>query len=379
MGTGPFITENAMRYPGDSSGFRINWEVKRRYKSAPPHTEVLPYRVKYVQCKQLALPFPGVYPTFDAPNTSCAAAFDGVGKLAPPHNLALERCYANFRSAMGSVASLGTAMAELDSSFQMIESRALQAFASIRALRQGDIRGAAGYIGLNSKSMPKKYQVPMNARKKVKDIGGAWLEYWFGWAPTINDINTAVNVIQKVPKTQHYNVVGTAVDEVRLRNDSPRSEPGGSWTKHTVNMRVDIRMIGDVSISNPSLRLAHDLGFTNPGKIIYETIPFSWLLDWVVPIGSFLDQIDHYLGLSFENAVYSTRVDASEEWFETAWHSDWRGGQPSLWAHATASGRSFQRDVGVPTAWTFPTAKFPSLSLTRASTAISLLVGQLKG
>lgn len=378
MGTGPFIKEVSMRYPGDSSGYRINWEVKRRYKSAPPHTEVLPYQAKYVSCKQLALPFPGVYPTFDAPNTACAGAFAGEGKFASAHNLSLERCYANFRGAMGSSASLGTAIAELDSSFQMIESRALQAFASIRALRQGDIRGAAGHIGLNSKSMPKKYQIPFSARRKVKDIGGAWLEYWFGWAPTINDINTAVDVIQRVPRKQHYNVVGTATDEVYLRNESPRSKPGGTWIRHTAKIRVDTRMIGEVSISNPSLRLAHDLGFTNPGKIIYEIIPFSWLLDWVVPIGSFLDQIDHYLGLSFENAVYSTRVDAEEAWFETGWYSDWRGGKPSLWSSATASGRSFQRNTGVPTAWTFPTAKFPSLSLTRASTAISLLVGQLR-
>lgn len=378
MGTGPFKSEKSSRYPGSNSGFRNYWEEKRRYKSAPPHTEVLPYQAKQVSCVSLATPFPDSYPAFDAPNTGCASAFLGEGKFASVHNHALERCYAKFRGEMGSVASIGTAMAELDSSFKMVESRAMQAFASVAALRKGDLRGAAGHIGLNPRSVPRKYQVPLNGRRSAKDIGGAWLEYWFGWAPTINDIDTAVQVIQKVPQTLHYNVVGTAFDEVVLRNDPPRVKSGGTWARHTVNVRVDTRMIGEVKITNPSLRLAHDLGFTNPGKIIYETTPFSWLLDWVVPIGGFLDQIDQYIGLSFENAVYSTRVDANEKWFEIGWYHDWRGGQPSLWSHAAATGRSFQRNVGVPTAWAFPTPKFPKLSLTRAATAVSLLVGQLK-
>lgn len=379
MGTGPFISEKSMRYAWSNSASRAYYEKKRRYKSAPPHTETLPYQAERISCAQKALPFPDVWPTFDAPNTACAGAFVGGPGFVSVHNHSLERCYARFRDEMGKTAALGTAMAELDSSFQMIESRVMQAYASVRALRQGDLRGAAGHIGLNPRSMPKRYQIPYNARRNAKDIGGAWLEYWFGWAPTINDVNTALDVIQKVPKKLHYNVVGTAVDEVRLRDDSPRSQPGGTWTRHTVNVRVDTRMIGEVSITNPSLRLAHDLGFTNPGKIIYEIIPFSWLLDWVVPIGGFLDQIDQYLGLSFENPVFSTRVDAEEEWFEVGWYGDWRGGHPSLWAHATASGHFFQRNIGVPTAWSFPTARFPKLSLTRASTAISLLVGQLKG
>jgi hypothetical protein len=50
------------------------------------------------------------------------------------------------------------------------------------------------------------------------------------------------------------------------------------------------------------LSTASELGLTNPLAVAWELVPFSFVVDWALPIGSFLNQIDASVGWTFVTA-----------------------------------------------------------------------------
>jgi hypothetical protein len=47
------------------------------------------------------------------------------------------------------------------------------------------------------------------------------------------------------------------------------------------------------------LKTASELGLTNPVEVLWELVPFSFVIDWALPIGSFISQFDASLGWTF--------------------------------------------------------------------------------
>ncbi len=54
----------------------------------------------------------------------------------------------------------------------------------------------------------------------------------------------------------------------------------------------------EVTISNPNLYLANNLGLANPAIVVWELIPFSFVVDWFVTVGQFLENGSAWLGLT---------------------------------------------------------------------------------
>jgi hypothetical protein len=56
--------------------------------------------------------------------------------------------------------------------------------------------------------------------------------------------------------------------------------------------------------ASPLLNFLAQTGFTNPINLAYEVLPFSFVLDWLLPVGPWLETISAWDGLEF--------VDGSE-------------------------------------------------------------------
>jgi hypothetical protein len=55
----------------------------------------------------------------------------------------------------------------------------------------------------------------------------------------------------------------------------------------------------DYKMDNPLLAQAANLGLTNPAALAWELVPFSFVADWFVPVGDYLNCLDAALGYSF--------------------------------------------------------------------------------
>lgn len=124
-----------------------------------------------------------------------------------------------------------------------------------------------------------------------------------------------------------------------------------------------------MSVSDPNLYLANQLGFVNPLTVIWETIPFSFLLDWVSNVSQFLAQYSEFYGLSLTQQTTTHLLDHVD--------TSWYGANP-VRVNATTVWWTWRRTAGIskPALQLRP---LRGLSPTRGLTAAALLLQQLKG
>lgn len=271
-------------------------------------------------------------------------------------------------------ASLGTSLAEVSESAAMVANRAgsmVKAWTSFRKGRLGDV-----YDALSLKTPVAKRRVTtayQKARRGSLDFSNAFLELSFGWQPLIQDIYDAIDTLQNAD-FKSGPVRGTAVsmiDEEKVTRFD--------WGTHTViqtqrnqgSLRVSVGC--KVHISNPNVALANQLGLVNPALVAWNVIPFSYLVNWFIPVDSFLESFSWDWGFSttdFWISRYKVGSFYGDELFSNnqgytdylnAWCSD-----------RTAHGNY------VPVPKFFSRVKLPGGDLLgKASTSVAVLIQQL--
>jgi hypothetical protein len=86
------------------------------------------------------------------------------------------------------------------------------------------------------------------------------------------------------------------------------------WQSHqnVGDGRHGFRIVVWYGVTNPSAVKAAALGLTNPLSVAWELTPWSFVADWVLPIGQLIDTLDAYNGKSFIGGTSTEfyRVDA---------------------------------------------------------------------
>jgi len=271
--------------------------------------------------------------------------------------------YDRFHTKAFAQAQLALSLRESGKSMAMIANRAGQLFRAARALKNLRFGDFSRELGLTSiRGAPRER---LNAKwfkqSATKSLSDTWLEYTFGWVPLIQDIGQAIEVLQQDFKSRP--VIGSATSF----GTTTRPWDGGSEEASASLVKVRIR--GTPVITNPNHLLAKQLGFTNPSLVIWDAIPFSFVVDWFVPVSKFLTSFDNEVG-------YEIKGRSKGVWADT-WgffhHIDGGLGGCSV--------RFFERSL--PTSFPRPDLssrmRVPELSPWLAATSVSLAVQQLSG
>lgn len=258
-------------------------------------------------------------------------------------------------------AELGINLAQASQAMDMILSRAVQLRRSVVALRKGRFREFLRILGI--KRLPKHLRL---LRTRAKDAGRLWLEYWFGWAPLVSDIGTAVGELQK-DYTKNIFAFGTSVQKIRVKQRRKY------WFERDIFYEIDVssRTQATIDITNPNLFLGNRLGLINPAVVLWDLVPFSFLIDWFIPVDGFLRSFSEFAGLKVRSASTFTKC-----WWSGSETASSQYNVPASDLKFQTSGFAKRRTVGIPP-WRYRNiVKLPSP--TRAATAISLLLNELK-
>lgn len=272
--------------------------------------------------------------------------------LTHPTNRALEK----FKDKLGSDAMLATNMFEWRQSLGLIEESAGLLLKSVRQIRRFDFKGAATTLGVRR---------PSGLKRNAKSFGDNFLKFHFGAEPLVNDIYAAVDVLQGEPPPERVSVSTQYKSGPYHSSDVVR--------KYTDDYITKVKLTADVRINNPNLWAANQLGLVNPASWAWEAIPFSFVLDWFVNVGSFLGSFTEYAGLELTNKHYTqfqvgSRLAVGQ-----------KVGTDLTWLGYTATlKRIYQRrNTGFP-AYVLEVRPWKAPSVTRAATAIALLVQNLR-
>lgn len=134
------------------------------------------------------------------------------------------------------------------------------------------------------------------ALRNVDTYGDAWFTYWFAIRPAIGDVHAAINTCYNVEKrlTRKKRNSKTKVEHLVETNEC--------------DISVDAFMRIGVSYTVSDTTLASIALVENPAEGLWEAIPWTWVLDYVVNVGQYLGLLNATLGLSFLSGYESSLI-----------------------------------------------------------------------
>lgn len=256
-------------------------------------------------------------------------------------------------------ASLGVTVAEGREALTLMAQRAGQLYRSFKHLK----RGRFGDFVRELKVRPlKKHE--RTKWTKPKHAASIWLEYWFGWAPLVGDIDACVDVLTSAPPP--LILTGSATRRIA---EGGVVNGGGQLLTFQYTGKAVVKQYARVRIENPNALLRQQAGLTNAAEIAWAIVPFSFLVDWFGNVGDVLRARTDFSGLVIEEAYATAHCKLqsaqSQAWNAgTPWYRKWSGMNQQVCT------RRILRIVGPQLQFKLP----QRLSVTRAATAISLLV-----
>lgn len=198
-------------------------------------------------------------------------------------------------------AQLAVDLAESNRTYGMIADNATKAGRALLAAR----RGRWGEI-------PDILEMSRRSVLTGKFAANRWLEYQYGWKPLFGSIHGYQEAYKEGLRKKDMLVTGKGSSHITLRKQ-------GSWDEganlHFVDGGVSTKYTARVK--NEHLVNADRLGVLNPASIAWELYPFSFVVDWFVPIGSLLSAVTATAGLEFVSGytTYSYKHTYAEEKF----------------------------------------------------------------
>lgn len=229
---------------------------------------------------------------------------------------------------------------------------------SIRDLKRGQVASAIRRVFGDALSETGKKKL---ARKlKGKDIANQWLAMQYGWKPLFSDIYDLVNGFHKreksIPKTFRASATARSTGKSATAWADAFKVLGGNegFATTTSVVKYMIRAFPDAALAEPAA-----LGFTNPLVCLWEVTPWSFVVDWFLPVGNYLEQLTATHGWIFYDGCQTTltKVGCMAQWSygKTTYSGDWTY---SYQASYYGGGTYVRMRRG--TLASFPTPKLPS-------------------
>jgi hypothetical protein len=308
--TGPTVEYAGAAPQGDVGASNV---FRQRYRQTKPYDRPLPYKSRlstttsgggkeYVSIGQ---PFQSWWENLTALDTVSSGAYEvpdpgrtDWSELDRRLSLVLNKAREKFFAKANSRVGLSVDILQRKQALQMLTGRVTQVARTLLAIKKGKFREALSELGIKK---------PAGWRPAVRNAGGLWLEYSYGWKPLVQDIFDAAKVLS------------APVDDLWIHESSSnqfiteliQSNVGTPWDHNVydtnyVVLKVYARVGAVVSCDNPNLQALKNAGLTNPLSWAWELIPFSFVVDWLVDVGGFIESLDDGVGLTITNGFYTT-------------------------------------------------------------------------
>jgi len=161
------------------------------------------------------------------------------------------------------------------------------------AMKRGNVREAAKRMG------------KLGPGQASKDVASLWLEYQYVVKPTMNDIyglnKAAIDALKMV---HPFNVVSTA------HADSDYQFVFDTLDVHAAG-KSSFRAQLNGSMANTASYLLDSAGLVNPIDIAWELLPWSFVVDWFIPVGNTLQAMTAGYGLNDNGGWITNHVDTT--------------------------------------------------------------------
>lgn len=206
------------------------------------------------------------------------------------------------------VANYGESLSELTETGNMIHKRAVQIASIANALRNRNFGRLESII---------KQDLPSRVKRlpKGKELANGWLELEFGWKPLVQDVYAAVEAYRNGMASR-----GQLVTALGSKTGYYKPSPTGlslmnrysNLEANELTPRVKSKAYGVVS--NPAVLTLNELGLANPALLAWQLLPFSFIVDWFLPISQILGTLTNRAGLSHYVICVVHETNEASKW-----------------------------------------------------------------
>jgi hypothetical protein len=308
------------------------------------------------------------------------------GHLGVDENIVISRLQ---NKIVGSTANVGEDAATAVQTLRLFTNNVKRLGTLISLLRKGDI---AGYVKLLGNARGKKRIKSAWNRLNREGLAGPkllselWLEYRYGWLPLLSDIEASLNAYSRyVARNPRILTVTASASKSSLATTYISNlaviTPGKLCATRLSHTRTKCKIGLHYHVSDPVKSMFSQLGLTSPISLGWELIPFSFVIDWFLPIGAALNAASAFDGLTFHSGYKAYRTEKRSQ-------IDYNLSDTSTDATYDRKEQISGSGTGTSIHYTrtkltsFPSARVPTVknpvSLIHAANAVALVIANLR-
>jgi len=186
--------------------------------------------------------------------------------------------------------SNGADLAQARQTVNMISQDASRVLRALNALRRGNVLEAARILGLSWR------------KGKHGSIADLWLELQYGWKPLLSSIHDNASLLGKGGLLEGSSIKASAQRQTSYSDTFVRGQDTIS-----IECRGGVRTAYSAWVRSPGIVQADTLGLINPAEVAWELVPFSFVVDWFIPVGNVLQSLTATAGLEMASGYTSSR------------------------------------------------------------------------
>lgn len=204
--------------------------------------------------------------------------------------------------------NLAQAYGERKQAIRLFNDAAVRVVGGLRALKRGDLRSAADAFGVAQTKL-----VTQRGRKartvQQLDLSGFIaqnrLAYVYGVEPLMSDVYGAAEKVAQAHVDGVLDTVRHAVSSTRRLVVSTPLVVDGVLGKQYTTAQYTAKFVVRAAIPRPELTSVASLGFTNPATLLWELTPWSFVIDWFIRIGDYLNYLDSFSAYTFLDGSFT--------------------------------------------------------------------------
>lgn len=218
---------------------------------------------------------------------------------------AILKAYEDLASAK---ANLGENLATLNRTADLFADTihaSLDVLRALKAVKNGKF--LRNILSLNAKDLKRL----IKSREVDKRMANYWLSYYYGWKPLYGDAKGLLELLQEQSKPA---LLAKGRGRTRLtHNDSFKRDPlsairPGYDFDDQSHIYYEARLTGRL-LPGDVLRTLNRTGLLNAPALAWELIPFSFVVDWGVMAGSYLNAMTATVGLEYQDGSITQSWD----------------------------------------------------------------------
>jgi hypothetical protein len=221
------------------------------------------------------------------------------------YNTALGKYYQQLRNAE---TQLSVDLIEMGKTREMMFKRIKDVIRIARAARKGN------FLPYQRRRKRRPGENPDDAWHQT--MSKTWLEWKYGWSPTLSTIFDCVN-FQRT-KAHKFRVEGKYAKKGTFAyRDGIQGYTDNLPVLGHLRYVYACRIRGDYAVRDRAYFDASRLSPLNPATIIWELVPYSFVVDWFIDIGGYLQNLEtaYGVGLTFlsgyETQLFVIRANAT--------------------------------------------------------------------